>query len=184
LTAILAEISPLRLFSSHVYPWLSATLAFLCIPVQAPRWFFCLGPVAGALFIVLGRYGIHYLRRKKSVKIVQGLCWEKSPEREGTFRPICNKCQLPLQLRSEAESRTDRNNLPFQVIPESPNTLVCVQCNYRVRLQRPWSEVSETASVFLTALFSRSSLTALPHHRPVGEKDINHGEPQSPRLPR
>jgi hypothetical protein len=172
LTGILSELSPLHLFSAYVTPWLSTLTSALLTNVQTPRWVLYVEPLAGAALVVLGKYVVNILRQRKKAKVFQGIFWEKSPEGEQSFRPICKKCRLPLHPRIEAEEHKDRNNVPFTIIPEYPNTLVCLQCDYRVNLKQPWEELLATATVYLSATLSHKSSRPFERDRSANSKQL------------
>jgi hypothetical protein len=156
LTVALAEVGPLHLFSGHVIPWARALLIFSQTNVVTPAWVLLAGPLIGAALVVLGRYAVDYVRRKKRNLLFAGLEWRKSTDDAHGFWPICNQCILPLQPRIEPEQRKDRNNIPFEFIPEYVNVLHCAGCNHSSHLLRPWDEILQEANVFLNSLPTHS----------------------------
>ncbi len=151
LTAILAEVAPLHLFSSHVIPRLWTLSAYLIAPIQTPRWVLFAAPLTGIAVIVIAQYVVSALHIKRGELIFSGLCWERLKDRELEFRPICNHCRGPLHPKIQAEQRKDRNNVPFLFIPEVANTLFCPGCNLSTPLPRPWDEVAKEAKEFFTS---------------------------------
>jgi hypothetical protein len=149
-TVVLGEVSPLRLFSKRVLPWLRAELSFLREPIQVPRWTL----VAAPLTFVAGFVAINYLLkavRSNTDLVFAGLSWESRDGGDG-FRPICRKCRCFLQARVQPEERKDRNNIPFLFVPESPNVLFCPICHTTIPLISSWTEILKDAREFFAGM--------------------------------
>ncbi len=159
LAVALAEVGPLHLVSRHVIPLCHAWLGLLNTRIATPAWIFIAAPCSGAALVVIALYTVNQLRRKGQKFIFSGLRWKRSITGSHQFWPICNKCAVPLQPRIEPEQRKDRNDMPFEYIPEYPNVLRCAGCNRSTYLTRPWDETLQEAEVFFSSLPKPDSIT-------------------------
>lgn len=148
LVAILTEVPPLHLFSGYVVPWMKEVLALLLIPIKLPLWIILAVALIYGLLVLFGKYAFTYFCGKSAKLIYGGLLWEPTATAEGGFRPVCDYCFLPLLLRTEEEERLDQNNVPFRIIPDYPNTLVCTNCRKSIHIKEPWNKIVEEAGLF------------------------------------
>ena len=165
MSAVVAEATPIRFFSRHVFPLGQACVAFFAAPIQTHRCTLVIGPTIAILLVLFIQHTVKFVRNRRARFTFAGLHWERSTEGGLEFQPICNRCQVELQPSISTETRTDRNNIPFLFTPKYANTLICPRCNYSNPLHRSWDEVRAEAQAFFKSTSHAHSPLLPQDHR-------------------